>query len=170
MAIADGMSSSEAAKAASETCVKSFLSDYYATHPSWTVKTSVGRVLTAINRWLHGQSVANYLTDRGMVCTFSGVVLKSSVAYVFHAGDSRIYLLRGGDDGAAHATITACASPRDREYLSRAVGIAPDLEIDYKHAADRARRHADLHHRRRSRFSARRPDRRARARRAGRPQ
>ena len=32
IAIADGMSSSEAAKAASETCVKSFLSDYYATH------------------------------------------------------------------------------------------------------------------------------------------
>ncbi len=31
MAIADGMSSSEGAKAASETCVKNFLEDYYAT-------------------------------------------------------------------------------------------------------------------------------------------
>jgi len=30
MAIADGMSSSEAAKIASETCVKTFLEDYYA--------------------------------------------------------------------------------------------------------------------------------------------
>jgi serine/threonine protein phosphatase PrpC len=75
MAIADGMSSSEAAKAASEICVKSFLTDYFATHPSWTVKTSVGRVLTATNRWLHGQSEINYLSDRGMVSTFSGVVL-----------------------------------------------------------------------------------------------
>ena len=123
MAIADGMSSSEAAKAASETCIKSFLSDYYATHSSWTVKTSVGRVLTAINRWLHGQSLANYMTDRGMVCTFSGVVLKSSVAHVFHAGNSRIYLLRGTTieqltrDHRVHVA-------RDREYLSRAVGIA----------------------------------------------
>ncbi len=53
MAIADGMSSSEAAKTASETCVKSFLDDYYATPDSWTVKTSVTRVLTAINAWLH---------------------------------------------------------------------------------------------------------------------
>lgn len=131
MAIADGMSSSEAAKAASETCVKSFLSDYFATHPSWTVKTSVGRVLTAVNRWLHGQSVANYLTDRGMVCTFSGVVLKSSVAYVFHAGDSRIYLLRG--IGMEQLTRDhRVRVSREREYLSRAVGIAPDLEIDYK--------------------------------------
>src|SRR5208337_1662071 len=53
MAIADGMSSSEAAKEASETCVRSFLDDYFATHPSWTVKTSVERVLTAANRWMH---------------------------------------------------------------------------------------------------------------------
>jgi eukaryotic-like serine/threonine-protein kinase len=131
IAIADGMSSSEAAKAASETCVKSFLSDYYATHPSWTVKTSVGRVLTAVNRWLHGQSVTNYLTDRGMVCTFSGAVLKSAAAYVFHAGDSRIYLLRGRNIEQLtndHRVRVA----RDREYLSRAVGIAPDLEIDYR--------------------------------------
>jgi eukaryotic-like serine/threonine-protein kinase len=131
MAIADGMSSSEAAKAASEICIKSFLSDYYATHPSWTVKTSVGRVLTAINRWLHGQSVANYLTDRGMVSTFSGVVLKSSVAYVFHAGDSRIYLMRGATmEQLTHDHRVRVS--REREYLSRAVGIAPDLEIDYR--------------------------------------
>ena len=131
MAIADGMSSSEAAKAASEICIKSFLSDYFATHPSWTVKTSVGRVLTATNRWLHGQSEANYLTDRGMVSTFSGVVLKSSVAYVFHAGDSRIYLLRGATmEQLTHDHRVRVS--REQEYLSRAVGIAPDLEIDYK--------------------------------------
>jgi serine/threonine protein phosphatase PrpC/predicted Ser/Thr protein kinase len=131
IAIADGMSSSEAAKAASETCVKSFLSDYYATHPSWTVKTSVGRVLTAVNRWLHSQSVTNYMTDRGMVCTFSGVVLKAAAAYVFHAGDSRVYLLRGKDIEQLTNDHRVRVS-REREYLSRAVGIAPDLEIDYK--------------------------------------
>ena len=131
MAIADGMSSSEAAKAASETCVKSFLSDYYATHASWTVKTSVGRVLTAVNRWLHGQSVTNYLTDRGMVSTFSGMVVKSGAAYVFHAGDSRIYLLRERSlEQLTHDHRVRTS--REQEYLSRAVGIAPDLEIDYK--------------------------------------
>jgi serine/threonine protein phosphatase PrpC len=131
MAIADGMSSSEAAKAASEICVKSFLTDYFATHQSWTVKTSVGRVLTATNRWLHGQSEINYLSDRGMVSTFSGVVLKSSVAYVFHVGDSRIYLLRGASmEQLTHDHRIRVS--REREYLSRAVGIAPDLEIDYR--------------------------------------
>jgi serine/threonine protein phosphatase PrpC len=131
MAIADGMSSSEAAKVASETCVHSFLDDYYSTHPSWTVKTSVQRVLTAINRWLHGQSEANYASDRGMVCTFTALVLKSAVGHVFHVGDSRVYLMRG-------ETIELLTNDhrvrvaRDQEYLSRAVGIAPDLQVDHK--------------------------------------
>ena len=134
MAIADGMSSSEAAKAASETCVRSFLEDYYDTHASWTVKTAVGRVLSATNRWLHGQSQINYLSDRGMVSTFSGAVLKSGMAYVFHAGDSRIYLLREGTIEQLTRDHRTRVS-RQREYLSRAFGIAPDLELDYREVA-----------------------------------
>lgn len=131
MAIADGMSSSEAAKAASETCVRSFLEDYYSTHPSWTVKTSVQRVLTAINRWLHGQSEANYASDRGMVCTFSGLVLKSAVGHMFHVGDSRIYLLRG-ETMEQLTNDHRVRIARGEPYLSRAVGITPDLQVDYK--------------------------------------
>jgi hypothetical protein len=88
-------------------------------------------VLTATNRWLHGQSEINYLSDRGMVSTFSGVVLKSSVAYVFHVGDSRIYLLRGASmEQLTHDHRIRVS--REQEYLSRAFGIAPDLEIDYR--------------------------------------
>lgn len=131
MAIADGMSSSEAAKVASETCVKSFLEDYYATHASWTVKTAVGRVLSATNRWLHGQSQSNYLSDRGMVSTFSGAVLKAGIAYLFHAGDSRIYLLRDGTIEQLTRDHRTRVS-RQREYLSRAVGVSFDLELDYR--------------------------------------
>jgi eukaryotic-like serine/threonine-protein kinase len=134
MAIADGMSSSAAAKAASETCVKSFLEDYYATHPSWAVKTSVARVLTAVNRWLYSQSETQYLSDRGMVSTFSGLVLKSASAHVFHAGDSRIYLLRDG--AIEQLTIDhRVRISRQQEHLSRAFGIAPDLEVDHRAVA-----------------------------------
>jgi serine/threonine protein phosphatase PrpC len=134
MAIADGMSSSAAAKMASETCVKSFLEDYYATHPSWSVKTSVARVLTAVNRWLHSQSQTQYLSDRGMVSTFSGLVLKSASAHVFHAGDSRICLLRGGAIEQLTRDHRVRIS-RQQEHLSRAFGIAPDLEVDYRAVA-----------------------------------
>ena len=130
MAIADGMSSSEAGKEASETCVKTFLTDYYGTHESWTVKTSVSRVLTALNRWLYSQGQSQYMSNRGMVSTFSGLIMKGAMAHVFHVGDSRIYLLRDGDFQQLtrdHRTHLA----GDREVLSRAFGIDPALEVDY---------------------------------------
>src|SRR5665213_3859096 len=55
IAVADGMSSCASPKEASETCVRSFLEDYYATPESWTVKRSVATVLKAINGWLYSQ-------------------------------------------------------------------------------------------------------------------
>jgi len=53
--IADGVSSAEAGKEASESCVRNFISDYLSTPDSWSVKTSAQKVLTALNRWLYGQ-------------------------------------------------------------------------------------------------------------------
>ena len=131
MAIADGMSSSEAAKEASETCVRSFLDDYFATHPSWTVKTSVERVLSAANRWMHSQSEALSAEGRGMVSTFSGAVLKSAMAYIFHVGDSRIYLLRDKHFERLTKDHRVRVS-RQQEYLSRAFGMERDLAVDYR--------------------------------------
>lgn len=131
MAIADGMSSSEGAKAASETCMRSFLEDYYATHESWAVKTSVGRVLTALNRWLYSQSQAQYGSENALISTFSGLVLKAGTAYVFHAGDTRIALVRAGRlDSLTQSHRIQFG--RDRESLTRAMGQQPDLVVDYR--------------------------------------
>jgi serine/threonine protein phosphatase PrpC len=134
MAIADGMSSSEAAKEASETCVKSFLEDYFDTHESWTAKKSVATVLKAINNWLYSQGQIVYLSNHGMVSTFSGLVLKAGVAHIFHAGDTRISLIRNGIFEPLTRDHRVRVS-RDQEYLSRALGIDPDLEVDYRSEA-----------------------------------
>jgi len=131
MAIADGMSTSEAAKEASESCVKSFLEDYYCTHESWAVKKAVGSVLGAINQWLYRQGQVQYLSDRGMVSTFSGAVLKSGTLHLFHAGDSRISLLRGGDVEPL-TTDHQVRISREQSYLARAFGIEPELDVDYR--------------------------------------
>lgn len=131
MAIADGMSASEAAKTASETCVRGFLEDYFATHASWAVKTSVGRVLTALNRWLHAQSHARFETDNALVTTFSGLILKAGTGYVFHVGDSRIGLIRDGRLEVLTQSHTTKAA-RGRETLARGVGMHPDLAVDYR--------------------------------------
>ncbi len=131
IAIADGMSSSEAAKEASECCVRSFLEDYYGTHESWTVKRSVATVLKAVNAWLYAQGQRLDFEGRGMVSTFSGIILKSGTAHIFHAGDSRIWRLR---DNALEQLTTdhRLKLGRGLEHLSRAFGITQNLEIDYR--------------------------------------
>ena len=114
---------------ASEQCVKSFINDYYSTPETWSVKKSAGKVLTAINNWLLSQSKNDVV--RGMVTTFSTLVLKSTTAYIFHVGDSRIYRLRG-DDFEQLTNDHRINVSDNKSYLSRAMGIDHLLDIDLK--------------------------------------
>ena len=88
--LADGISSSNVSRVAAESAVKGFLTDYYCTSESWSVRTSAQRVLEATNSWLHSQtrrSQYSYDKDRGYVCTLSAMVLKSTTGHIFHVGD-----------------------------------------------------------------------------------
>ncbi|MGB9115590.1 protein kinase domain-containing protein [Bradyrhizobium sp.] len=132
--MADGISSSSVSHIASESAVKSFLTDYYCTSESWSVKTSAQRVLAATNAWLHSQTRRSqyaYDKDKGYVCTLSAMVIKSTTAHIFHAGDCRIYRVAGNaleqltDD---HRVIVSS----EQTYLGRALGINPQIEIDYQ--------------------------------------
>ncbi|MBK7016080.1 MAG: bifunctional protein-serine/threonine kinase/phosphatase [Sulfuritalea sp.] len=134
VALADGISSSDAGRAAAEFAVGGFLEDYYCTSDAWSVKTSALRVLGATNSWLYSQTQqgqGRYDKDRGHVCTFSALVLKSTTAHVFHVGDGRVCLLR---DGALEQLTTdhRVFVTREESYLSRALGINPQLDIDYR--------------------------------------
>ncbi|USG62031.1 bifunctional protein-serine/threonine kinase/phosphatase [Sneathiella marina] len=131
MVVADGMSGSNAAKEASESCVKSFLTDYYSTPDSWSVKSSAHNILTALNRWLYGQGYAQHGSNRGMVSTLSALVLKSGIAHVFHVGDTRITRFR--EDVVEPITNDHRVPGRgDKDYLGRAMGIDLNVEIDYQ--------------------------------------
>lgn len=136
IALADGISSSDVSHIASESAIKGFLEDYYCTSEAWSVKKSAQRVLTATNSWLFSQtrhSQHRYDTGRGYVCTLSALVIKSTTAHVFHAGDSRIYRLREGA-GQWLEQLTNDHQVRvseDTTYLSRALGMSAQLEIDY---------------------------------------
>ncbi|MCY1287439.1 Serine/threonine-protein kinase PknD [compost metagenome] len=134
IALADGIGSSAVSQVASEAAVSGFLADYFCTPEAWTVKKSAQRVLEATNSWLHAQtrqSQHRYDMDRGYVCTFSAMVIKSTTAYVFHAGDARIYRLRGGELEQLTNDHRLFVS-QDKSYLSRALGVHPHLEIDYR--------------------------------------
>ncbi|MFZ2208853.1 MAG: bifunctional protein-serine/threonine kinase/phosphatase [Porticoccaceae bacterium] len=130
MVIADGVSGSEQGKLASETCVKSLLADYYCTADSWTVKTSVEKVLLATNRWLCGQASQSAELHRGLASTLSALVVKSTTAHLFHVGDTRIYRLRAGTLELLTVDHRFWVS-REKNYLTRALGIDARVEIDY---------------------------------------
>ncbi len=134
LALADGISSSEVSQEASQYAVAGFLADYYCTPDAWSVKTSVERVVTAVNSWLHAQtqrSQYRFERDRGYVCTFSALVLKSRTAHVFHVGDTRVYRLAG----AALEQLTTDHRVHvggGHTFLGRALGIDPHVDIDYR--------------------------------------
>lgn len=133
IAIADGIGSSSVSQIASKTAVTSFLMDYLSTPDAWSVKKSALRVLGAANSWLHSQTMqSNYSHDknRGYVCTFSAMVLRSSSAYIFHAGDTRIYRLRDGVLEQLTQDHRLWVS-REESYLSRALGMEPHVRMDY---------------------------------------
>ena len=131
IAIADGMSGSDGGKEASQLSVKQFLTDYYSTPESWTVKHAANRILSALNSMLFSQGQKRYSSSKGLVTTFSAMVIKSQTAHLFHIGDSRIYRLRGNNLSQLTHDHRIWLS-KDREYLSRALGIDTHLEIDYR--------------------------------------
>ncbi len=134
IAIADGISSSSVSQIAAESTIKSFLTDYYCTPDTWTVKTSALRVIGASNSWAYAQTKRSrhvHDLDRGYVCTFSALVLKGRSAHIFHIGDSRIYRLSGtGLEQLTNDHRVVLSSSEN--YLGRAVGMARNVEIDYR--------------------------------------
>ncbi len=135
--IADGVSAAEAGREASETCVHNFLSDYYSTPESWSVKKSARQVLTALNRWLFGQSQRFVDSRRGYVSTLSVVIFKSHSAHIFHVGDSRVYRLR---NNILEQITRDHAMPisEQQSYLTRAMGLDINLDVDYQQETLRA--------------------------------
>ncbi len=133
IAIADGISSSQVSQEASKVSVTSFLEDYFCTSESWSVKKSASTVLKATNSWLYTknrQDKYHLDKDKGYVCTFSTMIIKSTTAYILHLGDVRIYRLR--DDNLEQLTTDhRVYIGEGKSYLSRAIGIDSVLNPDY---------------------------------------
>lgn len=134
VALADGISSSDVSRAASEAAVAGFLEDYFCTPEAWSVKKSAQRVLMASNSWLHARtrrSPYRHDLDRGYVCTFTAVIIKSTTAHIFHVGDARAYRVQGNaleqltEDHRVWVT-------REESHLGRALGANQHIEIDYQ--------------------------------------
>ncbi|KEI72315.1 bifunctional protein-serine/threonine kinase/phosphatase [Endozoicomonas elysicola] len=130
LAIADGVSACSEARKASHTAVSSFASDYYSTPDSWTIRHSAARVLNALNRWLYQQGHHDPREMGSWCTTFTAIIIKSTTAHIIHTGDSRAWRWRNGQ--LECLTRDHVASVGGRQFLGRALGMSPSIEIDYR--------------------------------------
>lgn len=127
--ICDGVSSAEDSEIASQMAVTGFITDYFATPPTWSVRKAAGKVLNGLNQWVFRQNAARRGARDSLLTTFSAAVVKSNTLHVFHAGDSRVHHLRGNQ----FETLTRdhVINEGGREFLARALGADNHLEVDY---------------------------------------
>lgn len=126
--VADGLSGSQSGREAAQLAVRGFLSDYFSSPETWSVDTAVSKVLAALNGWLFRAQSDREATR---ATTLTILILKSRTAHIFHIGDSRIVRIRDGQPEVltqAHRVVM----PSGETYLSRAVGIEPLLQVDYR--------------------------------------
>ncbi len=129
--VADGVSSAEAGREAAQRSVDAVLQNYFKTPELWSVKHAIQKTLSGLNSQLYelGREIPD--EARGYICTLSLVVIKSHLAYLFHAGDSRIYRLSAKDGSFQQLTRDHVASISDeKQYLIRAMGMDTTLNID----------------------------------------
>ncbi len=130
LAVADGVSTAEAGREASQTVIERFIDEYYQTPDTWTVARSGEKILSTVNLRLYRKSHEFHTESKGFLCTFSGVVIKGRSLHFFHVGDSRIYLLR--DDKLQQLSSDHVAKIADNKTcLARAMGMDSRLHVDY---------------------------------------
>ena len=127
--IADGVSACSRGREAAVTCVTSFIRDYSQTADTLTVKKSASKVLHSLNRWCHGQHEYDQGGHSQMITTLSSIIFKSTTAFIFHSGDSRISRLQDGL--FEQLTCDHHARLGANRVLTRAIGIEAHLEVDF---------------------------------------
>jgi serine/threonine protein phosphatase PrpC len=128
-AIADGVSAGGHGLVAAQTAVISLVNDFHAVPATWETTVALDRLMGAHNAWLvdHNRRRSG---DASGLTTLTTVVLRGHTWTVAHVGDTRAWLLRGGE--CTQLTHDhAFDHPDLRSQLTRAVGLDDSLRIDF---------------------------------------
>jgi PPM family protein phosphatase len=124
--VADGMGGAAAGEIASHLATKLILDEYNRLDHTRTNGERFVNAFRAANRELYLKTLQdNRLVGMGTTC--SGVLLHGGKAYVAHAGDSRVYLIRG--EQIAQVTSDHVVAPGSN-IITRSFGTEPSLEVD----------------------------------------
>ncbi len=144
-AVADGMGGHASGQIASEIGLKTLLKSYYG-DPNENVPESLVSALRMANSYIY--DAGRMIPEReGMGTTCVSLVLRDDDAFIGHVGDSRIYLIRGGEirqvsedhSWVAEQVRRGALTPEEAQYspfrnvITRSLGAAPDVEPDTYH-------------------------------------
>ena len=128
VAIADGVSAGGMGKEAAQTTVTSLVRDYYGTPETWDTTVALDRIISAQNTWLAGLNRRRHPV-LGFT-TLTAVVLRGQSYTLAHVGDTRAYLLRGGQVSQI-STDHVVDHPDLKHQLLRCVGAEDLVTVDY---------------------------------------
>jgi PPM family protein phosphatase len=137
--VADGMGGAQAGEVASEMAVDSFTGGL----PDGEPATGLRRLIEQANRAIHDRSRTEAKTA-GMGTTVTAAYVGERQVTIAHVGDSRAYLLRGGeltrltnDHSLVHELVKRGKLTEEqaemhpqRSVITRALGSEPDVEVD----------------------------------------
>src|SRR5579864_3542986 len=140
--VADGMGGHAAGEVASEIAVDT-VSDAYYQDAADDVSASLVRAIKRANASIHQRAAENMLRS-GMGTTCVAAVLRGDMAYIANVGDSRAYLIRGGNVRqvsqdhswvaeqvrAGLLTEDQARTHAQRNVITRCLGTQADVEID----------------------------------------
>lgn len=139
--VADGMGGAKAGDYASRTLIE-YIKSYISSHSSSNVLSLIRESIEYANKELYIASREHIEFD-GMGTTLVMATVVDSTLFVFNIGDSRLYLVRDSliqiskDHSRVEYEVAMGLLDRDSEeykkrknYITRAVGIGPKLDID----------------------------------------
>ncbi|MET0333512.1 MAG: bifunctional protein-serine/threonine kinase/phosphatase [Rhizobacter sp.] len=126
-AIADGVSQGGQGRMAAQTSVRSVVEDYFGAPPTWDTSVVLDRIISAHNHWL---AAHNRRHNGAAMSTLTALALRGQTWTVAHVGDTRAYLVRGGE--CRRLTQDHSLDHRDlRSQLTRAMGLDDAIRVDY---------------------------------------
>ena len=140
--VADGMGGHAAGEIASEIAVETIRNAYYQ-DDNEDAATSLLHAIKRANTLIHQRSAENMLRS-GMGTTCVATVIRGNVAYIANVGDSRAYIVRGGQIKqvsqdhswvaeqvrAGLLTEDQARSHAQRNVITRCLGTQMDVEVD----------------------------------------
>jgi PPM family protein phosphatase len=139
-AVADGMGGAKAGEVASAMATSAFEGE---ADSGESAEGQLSRILREANRRIHDLAVSDE-SHRGMGTTLTAAKVHDGYVSLGHVGDSRAYLLRGGQleqltrdhslvaelERSGQISPEAAEHHPQRSIITRALGPEPDVEVD----------------------------------------